>query len=260
MLLNTNVEVLDRKEVSPGYNLIKMNIPVVAQAARPGQFLHIRCSDTMDPLLRRPISINSVERNRGIVSILYRKAGRGTARLNALDRLDVMGPLGKGFKLPGPDSRVLVIGGGIGIAPLNFLLQELSMDGNYVDVFLGAASAGHLLLVEEIEELGHRLQVATEDGSAGYHGRVTDLCSPSVMSGIDEVFACGPHPMLRALAAILDGLNIPGQFSMEERMGCGVGACLACACKTRAGTPEGFKYSHVCVDGPVFKASEVVWE
>jgi len=255
-----NVEVLKRKEVLPGYKLVRMDAPDIARNARPGQFLHIRCSDTMDPLLRRPISIHSVDRDKGTVSILYRVAGRGTARLGAFDRLDVMGPLGKGFKLPAPNSKVLVAGGGIGTAPLYFLLQEMSALGLYVDVFLGAASSAHLLLVHEIKDLGHRVQVATEDGSAGHHGLVTGICSPAVISGMDEVFACGPRPMLRALAKILADNNVPGQFSMEERMGCGIGACLACACKTLKDNPEGFTFSHVCVDGPVFSAGEVVWE
>lgn len=244
----------------PGYQLLKLHAPDIAYSAQPGQFLHVRCSDTFDPLLRRPISIHSVDRGKGTVSLLYRVAGRGTARLFDFEMLDIMGPLGKGFALPPSDSGVLVIGGGIGIAPLFFLLEELSKKGTTVDVFLGASSAEHLLMVKDIKELGHRLQVATDDGSAGYHGPVTGLCPPDLVCRMDEVFACGPKPMLRALATILEDNNVPGQFSLEERMGCGVGACLACACKTRKSKQEEFSYSHVCVDGPVFYASEVVWE
>lgn len=260
MSLNFTVEVMERKEVLPGYNLLTLHAPEIVSRARPGQFLHIRCSDTLDPLLRRPISIHAVNREEGTVSLLYRVAGRGTARLANLSRLDVMGPLGNGFRLPSRNSRVVVVGGGIGVAPLYFLLQEMSAAGHRADVFLGARSSGELLAVSDIKNLGHRVQVATEDGSEGHHGLVTDICIPVIASGRGEVFACGPRPMLRVLTKMLEKYNVPGQFSLEERMGCGIGACLACACKTRKDSPEGFTYSHVCVDGPVFSASEVVWE
>lgn len=259
-MLNITARVIECKEILPGYRLLQMDAPQIARTARPGQFLHIKCSDTQDPLLRRPVSIHLVEKNKGVTGILYRESGRGTARLAAFTHLDIMGPLGSGFRLPGPGAKALVVGGGIGIAPLYFLLQELSAAGLKVDVILGAASVSHLLRVQEIRTLGHQVQLATGDGSKGHHGLVTDLCTGPVMAGIDNVFACGPHPMLRALAQITKRYQIHAQFSLEERMGCGIGACLACACKTHAGNPEGYKYSHVCTDGPVFSASEVVWE
>ncbi len=260
MKLMTAAKVTNRKHIMPGYNLLRVHAPDIAHSSQPGQFLHVLCSDTLDPLLRRPISIHTVDKDRGTVSLLYRVAGRGTAMLSDYEQLNIMGPLGNGFTLPPANSKVLVVAGGIGIAPLYFLLQKLSENGSVADVFLGASSAGHLLRIKDINELGHSVQVATDDGSSGYHGRVTDICSPDFISGLDMVYTCGPRPMMRALAKIIKKHNVPGQFSLEERMGCGVGACLACACKTRTGHPEEFTYSHVCVDGPVFSASEVVWE
>lgn len=254
------VEVVELKELLGEYRYAMLHAPDIAITARPGQFLHIRCSDSHDPLLRRPISIYKVSREKKTVGILYRVAGSGTARLERYSHLDVMGPLGNGFQMPSPELNIMVVAGGIGVAPLYFLLQEMSVAGQQAHVLLGASSVSHLLMVEEIKRLNHSIYLATDDGSAGYHGYVTDFCEDIIKRGIDEVFACGPRPMLAVLAGMLLKHNLPGQFSMEERMGCGIGACLACACKTRKDGSAGFDYSHICKDGPIFPADKVVWD
>lgn len=257
-----------------------------AAAARPGQFFHVRCADSLDPLLRRPLSICSADREAGGVTFLYRQAGRGTtllAQKKPGEAISLLGPLGRGFTMPGGEGRPAVVAGGIGVAPLFFLLKELAGGGAMADVFIGATSSGGLLLVEEMKALGHAVHLSTDDGSAGYHGLVTALFEKYIGGGgsanrkgletdLTEiyikalqaprtafVYACGPVPMMRGVAEISLNAGLPCEVSLEERMGCGVGACLACACKTK-NQGGGFAYRRVCADGPVFPAEEVVWE
>ncbi|BAF59988.1 2-polyprenylphenol hydroxylase and related flavodoxin oxidoreductases [Pelotomaculum thermopropionicum SI] len=262
----------------PGCRRLTLAAPGVAAAARPGQFLHVRCGNTLDPLLRRPISINAVDREKGEVAVMYRVAGRGTALLAGRregEAVSLLGPLGNGFSMPRNGERVSAVAGGIGIAPLFFLLQELKETGIHAAVFLGAATKGSLLLVREISDLGHAVLLSTDDGSEGFHGAVTDLfyaagscpgrggaagaCLPEGFFPPGRVYGCGPRGMLARLCEIIEKWGIPGEVSLEERMGCGVGACLSCACKTRHGE-GGYRYRRVCAEGPVFPAGEVVWQ
>ncbi len=282
----SNAEVINQKEITAGYYRLSLVAPGVAGAARPGQFLHVRCSNTTDPLLRRPISIHAVEREKGEVLLLYRVVGKGTALLSEKkkgDTLSLLGPLGRGFSMPASEAHdgVFVVAGGIGVAPLYFLLQELGEHNLCATVFLGATKKEQLLLVSEIKSMGHKVFVATDDGSAGFCGTVTDLMKrcmqgdfnrPLVTHGGAEVLApgsgtecsrwvygCGPQGMLKRLCEIIKKEGISGEVSVEERMGCGVGACLSCACKTREGE-NSFRYRRACVEGPVFPAGEVVWD
>ncbi|WP_347487977.1 dihydroorotate dehydrogenase electron transfer subunit [Desulfoscipio sp. XC116] len=278
-------EITDCRERIPGVWVMEFLAPSLAQAAMPGQFLHIRCGEGSDPLLRRPISIHAVDRQTGRVKIMFQVVGKGTSRLagrkNGL--IDIMGPLGHGFTIftgerakygnvdtlsTQNDSAVvmntpanfIVVGGGIGAAPLYFLLQEMARMGRIrrVKVLLGARCADQLLIFDAAEELGFSIRVATDDGSVGRRGPVTDLLAEELRREAGYVYACGPSPMLRALCAILHDAGVPGEVSLEERMACGVGACLSCVCRVKdAGGLE--TYRHACVDGPVFPAGEVVW-
>lgn len=289
MSLVTEAKVVNQKKIAPGYCRLSLAAPEVAGAAKPGQFLHVRCGNTLDPLLRRPISIHAVDREKGEVTLLYRVAGRGTALLSEKkkgDAVSLLGPLGTGFTIPENYERVSVVAGGIGIAPLYFLLQELSRGNLCANVFLGATTRKQLFALREIRDLGHKLILATDDGTVGFHGTVTDLfecctqncsdrkallyCDGDMGEALEKVkleyvfltervYGCGPSGMLKGLCEILKRQHIPGEVSLEERMGCGVGACLSCACKTRDGE-EGFRYRRACVEGPVFPAGEVVWE
>jgi dihydroorotate dehydrogenase electron transfer subunit len=300
--LVTDAKVAQNKQVIPDYFRMTLAAPSVAELARPGQFLHVRCGGTHDPLLRRPISIHAVDRQAGEVYILYRVAGKGTAMLaerRTGERISIIGPLGRGFTIPGKDKRVFAVSGGIGIAPLYFLLQELAGLGIKATLFQGFATAEQILLVNEIRELGHNLELATDDGTMGFHGSVTKLFENHLQKGVfapgvgsgenlhkgqleqiskkdlfdkynrqqlenDDsqsgcVFACGPYGMLKKVGEITAQWEIPCEVSMEERMGCGVGACLSCACKIKTGD-GGFTYRRVCKEGPVFPSGEVVWE
>ncbi len=258
-MLITDAEVVKQKEIMPGFYRMDLAAGEAVKLAKPGQFLHVRCGNTLDPLLRRPVSIHAADREKGEVSLFYRVMGRGTALLAAKekgDKINLLGPLGNGFTMPGNTGRVAVVAGGIGIAPLYFFLQELSGLKIYADVFSGAATKRQLFFTGEIKALGHTVFTATDDGTAGYHGTVVDLFGQNLA---DRVYGCGPAGMLKSLCRIIKKHGIWGEVSLEERMGCGVGACLSCACKT-AGEGENYRYRRVCVDGPVFPAGEVVWE
>lgn len=281
MSLLTEAKVIRQERVGPDFYRMSLEAPGVASVARPGQFLHVRCGDTLDPLLRRPLSIHSVGRENGEVFLLYRVVGKGTSLLSQKsegDAVSLLGPLGNSFSMPGKGHRTAFVAGGIGIAPLFFLMQELSGLKLNVSIFMGASTVENLLCVEDIKEYGHKLFLATDDGSAGFHGNVLDLfdlyarmplevCKSKnqetfIKPGekpFDLVYGCGPTGMLKGLCKVIKENNISGEISLEERMGCGVGACLSCVCKT-AGGNGGFLYRRTCIEGPVLPAREVVWD
>lgn len=263
----TDAKVVSHRRVAAGCRRLVLAAPEIARAVRPGQFLHVRCDGTADPLLRRPLSVHDADRERGTVTILYRVVGRGTALLAQKKqggRVNVLGPLGRGFDPPAEHRRVAVVGGGIGIAPLFFLARELSADPlkrvprRAVTVFQGARTAAELD-VADFTTLPVNLFTATDDGSRGHAGSVVELFLDTVChEPVEWVSAAGPPGMLRALAGALETLGLFGEFSLEERMGCGIGACVCCSC--RIGAPDRWEYRRVCADGPVFGAREVVWE
>lgn len=255
------VEIVTQRKVATGCYRLEMYAPEVAQRAQPGQFLMLRTSITLDPLLRRPFSINTVDRDRGLVKILYRVVGRGTALLAGRKlgrRLSIFGPLGRGFTVPA-NGRFLVVAGGLGIAPLYFLIQRLKALGNEVIVFYGAQNRFKLLLLEELAAMRVELFTATDNGSSGHKGTVVDLLRTKGIPPVDLIYAAGPPPMLKALAVLLREAEMPrAEFLLEERMACGTGACRGCAVRVVA--DEGLVYKRVCADGPVFPVGEVVWE
>lgn len=237
-----------------------LEAPEIASKAVPGQFLHVRCADLQDPVLRRPLSIHFADPERGLAYVLYRVSGRGTAllaRKKPGDHVDVMGPLGRGYTIPAPGVSAAVIAGGIGIAPLFFLLGEIKKvyagGTNSVPVFLGAATSGALLAAGQVRDMGFPLYIATDDGSTSYKGTVLELFKKEAgWRAFDRVYACGPLPMLKGLAEYV-GPGPEIEVSVEERMGCGVGACLSCACRATSGG-----YAHVCKDGPVFNLRDII--
>ncbi|KJS12425.1 MAG: hypothetical protein JL56_08640 [Desulfotomaculum sp. BICA1-6] len=274
------VEIAGNSSPAPNIYVLELFAPTLAANAKPGQFLHIRCAEGTDPLLRRPVSIHAVNRGTGSVRIMFQVVGQGTEMLARRQDglLDVIGPLGRGFTwgqghpshtntgsaaVDGSTTNpggIIVVGGGIGAAPLFFLLQELAVTSAAprVKVLLGARSADQLLTVELAATLGFKVQIATDDGSAGFHGLVTDLLAEELRQKTAHVYACGPAPMLKAVCTLLGQAKVPGEVSLEERMACGVGACLSCVCRVRE--PGGEEnYQRACVDGPVFSAAEVVW-
>lgn len=251
---------------------LKFSAPVVQSSpAVPGQFIHVYCRESgTDPLLPRPLSLFRIHTRASaadpdavtpeIWEILYKKVGKGTAwlsRRKAKDVLEVLGPLGRGFSLQQETARkpgrVLLIAGGIGMPPLFALGEELSRQGREVILFYGGRRKQDLLFLQEWRDLVNRVYLATEDGSIGRSGLITDLLREKVQpQGADFYYACGPRPMLQAVQALMKTLAIPGELSLEERMACGIGACLGCVTKTTHG------YKRVCREGPVFPADEVI--
>lgn len=256
-------EIVRHEQIAPDHYLMRVLAPEIAKKAKPGQFVHVLPGTTMDPLLRRPISLHGIDPAKGTISLLYRVVGRGTRMISELPVggvVDIMGPLGKGFDVPDKINRALVVGGGIGVAPLLPLIQALKHYKVDTTVLLGAATADYLLGVRQIEGLGLKVEAATDDGSYGHKGFVTGLADRHLTGGKPDFFyACGPNPMLAKLTRMMNSAGVPGQVSLEERMGCGVGACLACVCKVKVvGAP--FDYKKVCADGPVFVANEVIFD
>lgn len=221
----------------------------------PGQFVHVKCGEGL--LLRRPISVCSCQEGdpQDLVTIVFEVRGEGTqwlARRPVGHSLDVLGLAGKGFSMQ-PESRYLLVGGGIGIPPM---LGCAQYTGGKSTAILGGRSQDKIILADCFQEECAKVLIATDDGSLGHHGFVDALVRQELSEDphYDAVLACGPKPMLRNVAKAAEEFGIPCQVSMEERMGCGVGACLVCACDMADGSRK-----HVCKDGPVFDSKEVDW-
>lgn len=271
IIYNTKVQILSKEEVAPNIFLIKLSVPSVSQDALPGQFIHIKCSKDNYPLLRRPISIHRIDKEKGEIYILFQAKGEGTNLLTQRavgDDLDIMGPIGNGFTIYTESKKIIIVGGGIGVAPLLALTEKLLTEGKELLVLIGASKKEMVINEESIKNLGAKIEVATDDGSYMYKGLVTDLLEKTIKEGwlADQVFACGPKPMLRKVADITSRANIHCQVSLEERMGCGIGACMTCVCKIKIKIKEKqtdkeeYQYKRVCIDGPIFEASEVIWD
>jgi dihydroorotate dehydrogenase electron transfer subunit len=277
-------ELVDSREILPGQWLQSFHAPELASGSRAGQFVHVRTGDLSGLVLRRPFSINTADPVTGTITIHFRTIGRGTewfTRLRSGDPVDMLGPLGRPFEVDSRSRHLLLIAGGLGMAGVRSLADEAIRDGRQVTLLFGAASARDVypssLLPDEVEYV-----IATDDGSVGHHGFVTELV-PAYEAWADQAFACGPAPMLAALARLAAGRRerlgvarlgrkrgggkgpTPGsaaarrkaflQVSMEQNMGCAVGACLGCVIMGTNGQPQ-----RVCREGPVFAAEEVAWE
>ena len=228
--------------------------PEIAAQAEAGQFVHIRCAGFS---LRRPISICGVDREKGTLRIVFEVRGEGTSALSQIPEggmMDLLGPLGHGFALLAPEKKAVVVGGGIGVPPL---LETIRQYGENGTAFLGFRSAGAVILEDDFRAAGAATHIATDDGSYGHKGFVTELLARHLEAETPDIlYTCGPAPMIKLVAGLAKQHGVRCQVSLEERMGCGVGACLVCACKTKK-ADGGETYSHVCKDGPVFEAEEV---
>ncbi|MDR1205539.1 MAG: dihydroorotate dehydrogenase electron transfer subunit [Peptococcaceae bacterium] len=274
-------KVRENAAISREIYRMTLDLPEIAAAARPGQFVMMTVSgdEAQDPFLRRPFSVSGMDAAAGTVSVHYRAVGRGTramARKAPGDSLRVMGPLGRGFWWDRGLRRAALVGGGVGIAPLLPLARALTADGIQVGAFLGAQNKAGLFGADVLEAAGCRTYAATDDGSGGYKGLVTELLlkvadaqgffdsgagdvSVCGSQGGGSVFACGPAPMLRVLTEICGVRRMPCQISMEERMACGLGVCMGCAVSA-AGADGVVRRARVCGDGPVLDGAEVRWD
>lgn len=241
------------EQVAPGIYSMVLHAPQAAAQAAPGQFAHISVAGRT---LARPLSLCEIDPAAGTLRLVYQVKGDGTAWLadrRAGEELRLLAPLGRGFTPPAGVKRPVVVGGGIGVPPLVELCKRLPAP----TALLGFRGAKQVVLTRELEAAGAHVRIATDDGTAGHPGLVTDLLRDLLTAdGCDYIAACGPLPMLAGVAALADAAGVPCQLSLEERMGCGLGACLVCVCRVRRADGEG--YARVCADGPVFWSREVV--
>jgi dihydroorotate dehydrogenase electron transfer subunit len=232
----------------------------IAKEALPGQFVNIKINNGFEPLLRRPLSIHRIDGE--IVEVLYEVVGKGTELLSQKkprEYLDVIGPLGNGFNYSASHlvhRSSILVAGGMGVAPLVFLAEKISHLPP--QVLIGAKTKKHISCEKEFKDLGCSVKIATDDGSKGLRGRVTELLKSILLktqhSKLPTLYACGPRPMLKEVSRISKEFKISAQISLEEHMACGIGACLGCAVKTING------YKRVCKEGPVFRAEEIIWK
>ncbi|MFA5099569.1 MAG: dihydroorotate dehydrogenase electron transfer subunit [Candidatus Omnitrophota bacterium] len=253
-------KIKSNTRVAQGYYKLAIAAPAVAKTAKPGNFLMLKVCGGNEPLLRRPLSIHSAGRiGPGIVELLYEVVGPGTGILShkkSGQQIDVIGPLGNGFSIGacGPRSHVILVAGGMGVAPLVFLAQRVKADK--VTVLIGARTSAHILCGSDFRKLGCDVRIATDDGTRGFHGRVTGLLENILARKAKTapvLYGCGPKPMLKAMSGLCSKAGVAAQISLESHMACGIGACLGCVVQTKDG------FQRVCKEGPVFQADELVW-
>ncbi|OCA85508.1 dihydroorotate dehydrogenase electron transfer subunit [Bacillus sp. FJAT-27225] len=257
MITKELCRIISSEEIAA--NIYKMTVKArFASTAHPGQFVHIKVGGGHGPLLRRPISLCSIDKENNEFTVIFRRSGQGTMLLSGEAPgavIDVLGPLGNGFPVKEalPGSTALLVGGGVGVPPLYELSRQLAANGVKVIHVLGYQTEEAVFYEEEFASLGETY-IATADGSYGEKGFVTDVIEEKRLD-FDTLYACGPKPMLKALEGYSSEKNV--FLSLEERMGCGIGACFACVCEV-PGDFSGTAYKKVCSDGPVFRAGEVV--
>lgn len=258
-MFQIKAKLVYNQRVKGNYLHCALKAPKIAHNAWPGQFVSIRLTKNLFPLLRRPLSIHKVSASN--IEFLYEIIGLGTeilAQKKSGEYLDLIGPLGNGFTYGLPFTAYhspILVAGGMGVAPLVFLAQMLAKQRPVV--LIGAKTKGQIICEKEFQELGSEIKISTDDGSRGFKGKVTGLLRKILPLAISNkplaIYACGPRPMLEAIASISQQHDIPAQVSLEEHLACGIGACFGCAVNTK----QGFK--RVCKEGPVFNADEIVW-
>jgi len=263
--------VLSNRRLSSDYNVIALGAPEIAAVTAPGQFVMIKPSAGMDPMLRRPFSVFEILRDASGratgLSLLNKRVGVGTALLYAAEpgaTLSVVGPLGRAFVPVDPPDEAWMVAGGVGLAPFATLAEALAARHTPMTLFYGGRSRQDLFHQAFFERLGARLVLTTEDGTEGERGRVTAPLERALAShrgGPVTLYACGPTPMMRAVAALGARFARPTFVSLEPQMGCGMGGCYSCVVRVRRSGPGGAThFVRSCLDGPVFDATAVVWD
>lgn len=258
-MIEQTAQILANDRVTDQYFRLVLRAPEVAPLIQPGQFAHVRVLPLKDALLRRPFSIFQVGAD--TFSILYKQVGKGTLVLSRMppgETLSVIAPLGHGFSVPAANGeKPLLVAGGYGMAAMYLLAQRSARKGV---VLVGGRRQVDILCVEDFRALGWEVRIATEDGSLGEKGLVTQPLRAALQQAIERcrLYACGPTPMLRAVGRLAEEFGLPAELSMDEHMGCGVGACLACVLRVKSG--DGWEYQRACTEGPVFDSRHLVWE
>ncbi|MBE6377673.1 MAG: dihydroorotate dehydrogenase electron transfer subunit [Lentisphaerae bacterium] len=255
-------KIISNSRMHGDYFRAVFDAPEIAHKSCPGQFVHIRIDERNDNILRRPFSIHNAEN--GKLTIVYKVVGKGTETLSTLKEgtvCDIIGPCGKGFSAPAEDVVPVAVCGGYGAAA-TFMLTRQSRNGGVL--LLGARSEKDILLTKEYADAGFDVKVATDDGSIGTKGRVTDLFPELLAQYAGKklfFYGCGPHPMLMALAKLLREKGLDGELSVDHIMCCGVGACFGCVVKVNDHAHPGeWMYARSCADGPVFKLADIYTE
>ena len=272
MVYQVEATITSNRKISPDVYAMDMIVPKMGPHLKPGHFIHMRIGTGVDPLLRRPFGVNSVIRKgkKTIIGIVYRVVGKGTILMTEKrsgETVDLLGPLGNGFSVDLKkikNRQVVLVAGGMGVAPLVYLAEYLkNKTKKPLQVFLGGAKKDDIVCSKEFKKAGAKVLVSTDDGSSGYKGFVSDLLEEYLtkrctLNAERYIYACGPFPMLRALNDIANEHKLEGQVSVDEMMGCGIGACLGCVIKTKDNNE--IVYKRICKDGPVFDIQEIVWE
>ncbi|MCJ7665190.1 MAG: dihydroorotate dehydrogenase electron transfer subunit [Actinobacteria bacterium] len=258
-------EILSNEKYGPDIYRMEIFSPYIVKNTGVGQFVNIKCSPegVRDPLLRRPFSVFDIEEKFNVFSILYIIKGRGTRYMSNLirgDMLDFSGPLGKPVDLAGSRKNLLLVGGGMGIAPLNLLSKIGLGTGRNILVLAGFKDSSLLGWERDLVRMGIKYRIFSEDGTWGEKGLVCDHLFDEHRTFTEhDVFCCGPVPMLKVLQGQLGSENISATVFLEEKMACGMGACHGCVVKLKKGR-NGFDYKRVCKEGPAFDLSEVVFD
>ena len=270
MPVDVDASISANTRLSRDYNVLALDAPAIAELARPGQFVMLKPSRGTDPLLRRPFSIFEILRDpRGApagISILNKRVGVGSSLLYEADpgrRVACLGPLGRPFSVEAPPVEAWMVAGGVGLAPFATLAETLARRGVSATLFYGARREQDLFFTELFERLGVSLVFSTEDGSRGHHGLISDPVSSALATRAADaplaIYACGPTAMMRAVASLAGRHGHRAEVSLEQVMGCGMGGCYSCVVKVQRGSdPPHFVRS--CTDGPVFDATEIVWD
>ena len=250
--------VIENRLLSKAHYLLTLRPLHKIQQPEPGNFFMLSVNKGNDPLLKRPFSIHQFYN--GDIKILYRVVGKGTELLSNCSEgstLEALGPLGNKFPVPSKKKRIILVAGGMGVAPLFYLAEKLKKRGPVF--FYGARTADEVLLVSGLKSLGIIPTISTDDGSLGKKGNIISVLNKSMLQRSEScenliLYACGPEPMLKALSRLSNKLNIPCNVSVEQHMACGIGTCLGCIVKTHKG------HKRVCREGPVFKSDDIVWD
>jgi len=262
MISQLSSPIISKQKLKEDIFKLTLRSPFISKTAKPGNFVHIKVNPNYYPLLRRAFSIHHVDKQKRSFDVLFKVVGKGTEILSRKapgDILDILGPIGNSFSLPQKEKEVMLVAGGMGIAPLWFLLNQLikRFDKDKVTFFLGAKSKKELLYAKKLNSMGSNLIVATDDGSVGRKGLITEIFKKEIKKKKYDprklaVYSCGPQMMLKRMTDIAKRLDLFCQISLETHMACGVGACWGCVVQKKDGI-----YKRTCVDGPVFDAREV---
>ena len=264
MSIQEKCRILDHQKVATQHFKLILSSAYISSHAEPGQFVSVRISDEYDPLLRRPLSIHRTSKEHKTFELLYEVVGKGTELLSKHtvgQELDILGPLGKGFQVDPKKQIAILVGGGMGIAPLLALAESLTGTDKAIYVFIGAGSRNKVLCEQIFKGITDQVLVSTDDGSYGKKGFVSDILLDFIDNQLtthnfpaSTIYTCGPKEMLKAVTEITFQKKIDCQISMEAYMACGIGTCLGCVIKTKDG------YKKVCDEGPVFNSKEIIWQ